>query len=330
MSEVTPAITPPGSDPAPAPSPEPAPAPAPMPEPTPAPAPAPEPAPAEPTDEDEWANALNEVFGAEESDDEPAADPVDEPAADPIEEPAPTDAPAADQADPTEEKTPEQLAREARQAQREYAAEVEAVKEDIRKQMFADAPNQLVDGDGDPINGIEDVMKLINRKTGEPFTEDEAGAWYLAATQRQNQANAEIERQIEAIAEVQIDLKDQADAVNERYGDILKADPDLRNELWQEYSATLVVDPNTGTILKAPVSLERYYDRALKPQVKAAELDAAAARAKAEAEAKAAQEAEAQRQRSLAERSDIYTPTHETPVSKEESEWEEAHKQVFG
>jgi len=70
--------------------------------------------------------------------------------------------------------------------------------------------------------------------------------------------------------------KDQADIIRYEYEELLEANPDLRDELWADYEATLIKDPETGIILRAPISLQKFYTRNLKPYVdKAIELEAA-------------------------------------------------------
>jgi hypothetical protein len=60
-----------------------------------------------------------------------------------------------------EDGPPDTTARDNRLAARQYEQEVATVKQDIRAKMFADVPSELRDRDGDPIRGLEDVMKLI-------------------------------------------------------------------------------------------------------------------------------------------------------------------------
>lgn len=241
---------------------------------------------------------------------------------------------------------PEAAARAARAAARQSAQVVDEIKVDIRKQMFADAPTELKDADGDPIKGIDDVMKLRNPRTGVAFTEEEAGMWLLSAQQQFNQQVASTDKQIEQIADVALTIKDEADSVAYEYGEILKAMPELRDEIWADYQETLQKDAKTGIITKAPISLKKFYDRQLKPYVdKALALedtpavgalpaapgtpapaappaptDPAAAKAAADA-AKAAKRAD---------RSDIYTAGKANVTDPEEDEWAAAATEVFG
>ncbi len=234
------------------------------------------------------------------------------------------EAPAAD-ADP---------ARAARIANREYTEAVQSIKSDVMKTVFADVPEFLQDADGDPIKSIDDVMKLTNPRTGEGFTEEEAGMWLLSAQQQFNEQKAQIEKRADEIAEVNFDLKDQAESINRKYGDFLKSNPELRDEIWTDYMETLVKDEKSGTIIKMPVSLEKYYDRQLKHRVeaetKAAEDVAAAEKATADAKAKADAEAADKKKKARADRSDVFGSQQPENKDPEADEWAEAEKEVFG
>lgn len=309
-----------------------------------------------------WDDAAKEIFPglkstqkAKEEDKKP-----DEPAK-PVEKPAEAKAPAEAEIDPNE--TPEQkkaredaaaaaavedeedgdenaeldsASRDARSVAREAARQVEAIKLDVRKQMFANVPQVLSDADGDPIRGIEDVMRLRNPATGEGFTQEEAGMWLLSAQQKFNQSLASIETQITQIAETNADIKDQADAVSYRYGALLKEMPDLRDDLWAEYEKTLQKDPESGIIVKAPVSLEKFYEVALRPYAtvaQKAEQDEANATKVAD-DAKAAEDAkkaaDAEKASKRADRSDIWGGGKVDEMDDEEAAWAKAAEVVFG
>lgn len=200
--------------------------------------------------------------------------------------------------------------------------------------MFADVPQTLVDADGDPINSIEDVMRLINPRTQEAFTEEEAGSWLLSAQQQFNKQIGELDKRIERIAEVNLDIQDQADAATAKYGEYLKANEEERQAIWAEYEKTLVKDPESGIIVDAPISLEWFYDQLLGPKVKAqAEATAqaqAAAAATAQADAEAKAEADKKKKTERADRSDIFGGQQPDTRSDDDKEWDEAEKAVFG
>lgn len=352
--------------PAPAPSGE-----APLPAaPTPEPA-APTPTPneqAQKTEADEWDEASKEVFPNakpknKEGDDEPAKSKKDgEKTPEGEENPAdkkPDEEPGTgDDTDPkvAGDKDPAAAEREARATARVAAQQVEAVKSDVREKMFANVPRTLQDADGDPINNIEDVMKLINPRTGNNFTDEEAGMWLLSAQQQFNQKTAEMDRTIDSIAELNLDIKDQADSVIAKYGDWLKANPEKRDEIWTAYQQTLVKHPESELILHAPIGLQWFYDQAVGPVVNASKATAPPAvtppapdvppepggksspppadpaQAAADAEAakkKAVRDAEEAKKKKRADRSDIYGGSNMDTRDDDDKEWDEAAEAVF-
>lgn len=238
-----------------------------------------------------------------------------------------------------EDNLPDTSAREARQTVREAQAEVAAVAKDVREKMFKDAPTELKDADGDPIRSIDDVMKLINPTTigskdhpnGRGFTQEEAGIWLLSAQQKFNQGVADMERRITQIAEVNVDLKDQADAVTYKYGELLKADTALRDRVWAEYQKTLVKDPDSGIITGMPVGLEAFYDTLLSPYVKLAEnMENKSAEEKRVAD-EAAKAEEERKKKARADRSDIFGRGNVDDLTDpEDKEWAQAATAVFG
>jgi hypothetical protein len=369
-------VAPAPAAPAPAPAPTPAAAPtAPGTEPAASNQPAPQAAPvrpgtptktpqqlAEDADAAEWAEAEDEIFPGlkstqkkdaknepakpEKTAEEIAAEATNPAGEEPNAEPGAGDDTAA-QGDGTEKNgdksdvstDPEAAARESRAQTRAYAQQLETVKTDVRERMYANVPKTLTDRDGDPIASIEDVMKHDNPLTGEAFTEVEAATWLLAAQQQFNQKIAEIDKHIEKVAEINLDLKDQADSITAKYGDYLKANPELRDKIWAKYNDTLQKDPETETIVNAPVSMVEFYDMILADRVKEAaapvapaapEVPAETQEQKTAREAKEKQDAADAKKRKLAGRSDIYAGQAQDTTSDEDKEWAEAEQNVFG
>lgn len=231
--------------------------------------------------------------------------------------------------------------RESRGTQKELAAQENEMKSDIREQMFGDIPTKLTDADGDPIETIEDVMKLINPNTvtkdnpqGRNFSEEEAASFLLAASQHLAKKQEEVETQVAKIAEVNISLKDQVDIVKEKYGKFLADSKNhkLRDEVLQNYFKTLVRDPDTDIIVDAPVSMEWFYDQALKPHV---EVEAKTSAAEAAAQAKlkeAARVAEENKKLKLrTDREDIFGRGEgRSALDPEDAEWADATKEYYG
>lgn len=228
-----------------------------------------------------------------------------------------------------------QAAREARAIQRDSALETEAMQKDIVETMFKDNDGKLYDADGDEINGFEDVMLLRNPSTGKNFTEDEAAAWFLKATQHVQQERADAIEKAKEYAEVNVNIKDEADTIKEKYGDFL-ADPKnhtLRDEILQDYLDTLITDEASGVVIKAPVSMIRFYDRALKPYVEAqSTINSAEEARKAAEESAAAAKAEADKAKTRNDREDIFArgDSGRDTLTKEEQEWADAEKSYYG
>lgn len=338
-------------------------------------APAPEPAAPTPTPDEqaqqaedaEWDAASKETFPGAKSKNKEKGDEPAEPKKDGEKTPEGKENPddkkpdaeqgAGDEAKPKDEtaKDPAAVEREARATARATAQQVEAVKSDVRAKMFADVPRTLQDADGDPINSIDDVMKLINPRTGNNFTDEEAGMWLLSAQQQFNQKIAEVDRTINDVAELNLDIKDQADSVIAKYGDWLKNNPEKRDEIWTEYQKTLVKHPESELVLHAPVRLEWFYDQTLGPVINAAasappaaappapdaspeasgeapaaQADPAQAAADEEAaKKKAAKDAEEAKKKKRADRSDIYGGSNMDTRDDDTKEWDEAIEATF-
>lgn len=237
------------------------------------------------------------------------------------------------------------IAREARATARQSAENFKTTVSEVRAKMFADMQTELRDADGDPIKSIDDVMKLINPNSrtaeapqGRTFTEEEAGMWLIANQQELNKQIAANEKQIEEIAEVQVTLHDETAYINAKYGPFLKANIELRDGLWEDFEKTLVIDEKSKVITKMPVSLTRFYERALKPYVEAAAKTAETPAVPAPAPAapvdaaKVAADAARVKQQQRADRADIYVPPTDADagLSQDDKEWNEAINLEFG
>lgn len=233
---------------------------------------------------------------------------------------------------------PDTSARDARLAARESAKAIDTVAADVREKMYKDAPTVLQDADGDPIRTVADVMQMINPRTitaeepkGRGFTEEEAGMWLLAAQSKFNQDRATDAKEINRIAEVNVDLKDQADSITYRYGALLKADTALRDRIWAQYDKTLRKDADSGVITDAPVDMVEFYDIALAPYLQAGEAAAKTEADKAAADKAAADAETARKKQEQADRSDIFGGGNiDDNSTDEEKEWASAMETVYG
>lgn len=226
---------------------------------------------------------------------------------------------------PSEEDVTKKAVKEALQeietAKETKQTQIEALKKEVTEALYPEGiDRQLRDSDGDPITGIDDVTKLINPKTGELFTDEEAGAWLLSAQQKLNKDVEEVEKFVEQVAETNATIKEGAERVAEKYGYILSQDEKLRNTLVNAYDKILIKDPKTGVTIKAPMEVEEFFDIALAGKVeeieKARQAEEAEAKRKAEEEAKLAQ----------SDRGDLKPNGKAENIDPEDKEWAQAIK----
>lgn len=334
----------------------------------PAPAPAEPAAPANPTptaeeaDSDEWNDATDELFpgirkASEEKKNEPAkskktAEEIAAEAANPQDkkqdegagtgddtgaegagDKAPGDGAAEAGAADDGKAEPGDQAREARVAERQAAEHMEAVQTDVREKLYPDMPTELSDGDGDPIRTVEDVMTHDDPNTGEPFEREAAELWFLKAKDTFREQSAAAAARVEQVSKVNITLKNEADYINGKFGELLQAKPDLQKRLWAQFEKTLEKDEATGIITKMPVSLEDFYETALEGYVTAPATPAGAPAAPAKTAEELAAEAKAEADRKAKERndrSDIFTGGTKDQPDQEDKEWDEAANNYFG
>lgn len=202
------------------------------------------------------------------------------PEEEPVEEAPAEEAPKEEEPAEEEPKEEEAVAKEpkltrddiknaVKEVESERASYVEEIKHTAKEVLDTFYPQgidrQLRDKDGDPIKGIDDVMNLVDPRTGENFTEEAAGRWLLENQQALNRQIEELEASAERVAEVNVNLKNDAHRVVDKYGDILTKNPDIAAEAKKLYEQTLRKDPKSGITLEAPVDLIGFYDVFLKP-----------------------------------------------------------------
>ena len=280
-------------------------------------------APTKPAEEPKTPDAPAEPTKPAEEPKKPEVDPNETP-----EQKAEREKQEAEAAANKEEELPasDPAARQSRQAQRELAEDRKATIAEIKEKMFPDLTPEILDADGDPVRTVEDVMRLMNPNTNQPFTAEEATIYLFQKSRQVEKEYREKTQQIEEIAETNLSLKDQSENIRDKYGALLKAFPDLRAELWADYSETLVKDEKTGIIIKAPVSLERFYERTLKPWA------AMAAKLQADEDAKVTAKTEQQttHRQIQADRTDVIGSSKTDTMDEEEREWADAAKVVYG
>lgn len=267
----------------------------------------------------EWDEAAKELFpNAKPSETKEEEASEAKPAEEAPKEPAdkPVDAPV------TETPTVPQEPADPRAAHREATQEYETVKSEVKQTVFGHIPTDLKDADGDPINGVEDVMKLMNPDTGVAFTKEEASIWLLQARQDLQDKRAQVEEASHQIAQINLTVHEEANRINKQFAKELEANPDVKKQLWEEYSKTLRFSPDGKVIIEAPVSLAKFYTMALAPYAKMSQVQREAEEAKAKA-------AEIEKKQAQADRSDIFGGGKTDITDPEDKEWAQAAKEHY-
>lgn len=221
------------------------------------------------------------------------------------EEKANREATEAANAEPPKPLTPEDIQAAIRADREETQGRVNnlhAIREDIIKQAYPEGVEQKIyDSNGNVIKTAQDIVDrgLVNERTNEPYTYEEAASFMLEAGRQMQKNMEELNQWAETVAEENINLLEGNQRVMTQWGDVLKAMPKLADELAEEYITTqLQFDETKSYITKMNMSPEAYYARALAPYkelgkalVEKQELEAKQAAA-AEAEQKQNQENE--------------------------------------
>mgnify|MGYP003617091652 CR=1 FL=1 len=217
--------------------------------------------------------------------------------------------------------------RDQRAIQREIEADRKQTLEEVRAKVMKDVPQRLEDSDGEEIRTIEDVMQLKNKKTGKAFTEEEAGAWLLAATKWLNDQRDSKEAEVERLADLQLTIKDEAQSVREKYGELFKNVPGLQQQVWGKYKEKfLVVDNDLEMVTELKMGLEEFYDLQLAPYLAQAE-KIASEESEAAKEKKVEKKVEKERKR--ADRSDVFGGKSDLGKDKEEDDWARVAKEYY-
>ena len=290
---------------------------------------------------DEWADSFEvgsddapetpETPEVEEAPEEPEATPepeAEEEAPEETPEETPEEAPEAEEEVKEEPEAPEvpeekpslssedikKALREVEAEKASYTDEVKSTTKEVLESFYPEGiDRQLRDKDGDPIKSIEDVMERIDPRTGENFTEERAASWLLEEQQKLNKQVEELEASAERVAEVNINLKKDAERVVEKYADVLKNNPKVAEKARALYENTLRKDPKTGITLEAPLDLIEFYDTFLEPYILAAENTPAPEPVVEPEKPKA----------NPNDRADLPTTNGNDNLSKEEREWAE-------
>ena len=236
----------------------------------------------------------------------------------------------AEEAAGKEEKPTEtdRTVRDQRAVQREIEADRKQTLEEVKAKVLKDVPTRLEDSEGEEIRTIEDVMQLKNKKTGKAFTEEEAGAWLLAAQNWLTKNLNEKEAQAEQLADLQLTIKDEAQNVKEKYSELFKNVPGLQQKIWGAYKEKFItIDDTLEMITEVKMGLEEFYDLQLAPYLAQAE-KIAAEETEAQKEKKVEKKVEKEKKR--ADRSDVFGGgKSDLGKDKEEDDWARVAKEYY-
>jgi chemotaxis protein histidine kinase CheA len=178
----------------------------------------------------------------------------------------------------------EQAAREAETSQRTTFAG--QVRNDLKEALKLDSTYTTVSlEDGTPITSVSQLTQVINPETAEPYTREEASQLLLEAQQIVNENIIAYEKRVDELTDLNINFKEESDEVDRRYGDILKAFPDVAKDLLEAYQKTFKVSDDGTYVEEVRVSPLEFYGPALRPFRNATDQIA-----QQQAEAKAAEE----------------------------------------
>lgn len=194
---------------------------------------------------------------------------------------------------------------EVKAAMREYSQEtnqrvekLHSTREEVINKLYPEGIDRnIYDTDGKVIKTAQDIVDrgLINERTQEPYTYEEAASFILEANRKMDENISELQSWAETVAEQNISLVESNDRVLSEWGDILKAMPKLADELASEYISTQLEFDKTGSyITKMNMSPEAYYGRVLAPyrQLGEALAQKQEVEARQQAEAQQAEQAE--------------------------------------
>jgi len=123
--------------------------------------------------------------------------------------------------------------------------------------------DKIYDSNGLVIKTAQDIVDrgLINEKTGEAFTYEEAASFMLDAGKKIAKSVDELNSWAEDVAEKNISLSEGNKRVMERWGDILHVMPKVAKSLSEKYISTQLTWDKTGSyIVNMTTTPEEFYD----------------------------------------------------------------------
>lgn len=129
--------------------------------------------------------------------------------------------------------------------------------------------SNIYDTNGNVIKTAQDIVDrgLVNERTGEPFSYEEAASFMLEAGQKMTKNVEELNNWAEKVAEENINLMEGNKRVMDKWGETLKALPKETVEALAEKYITklLKFDKTNSYITEMAMTPEEFYDTALSP-----------------------------------------------------------------
>lgn len=252
-------------------------------------------------DKGEFFTALEEEFKQDSPDEASQVKPVEEPPVEtpPVEKPAETteekpaedkpvnETPAEGDADKSDEKVKEDPApkfatksdvidamREYNQQTAERTTTLSTARDEVIKVIHPEGIDKnIYDTSGNVIKTAQDIVDrdLLNPKTNEPFTYEQAASWLLESQRQMDENVNELMSYAEGVAEVNISLNESEKDVMAKWGDVLKAMPNVAKELYDNYIKTVEFDKTGSYAVKAPIDPMTFYSMALAPYMQLAD-----------------------------------------------------------
>jgi hypothetical protein len=173
------------------------------------------------------------------------------------------------------------------------------VRSELRESLKLDSTYTTVAlDDGTPISSVEQLTSIINPATDEPYTREEAATLLLDARRIVDDNIKAYESRVDELTDLNVDFKEQADEVEHKFGDILKAFPDVAQDLLKAYQKTFTMSDDGKYVTNVPISPVEFYTPVLSKfriatdQVAQREIEEKAATEKAEQAAKIKEEQE--------------------------------------
>lgn len=189
-----------------------------------------------------------------------------------------------------------------------------------------------VDSDGDKITSPKQVEELVNPKTGELFTPEEARDWYENATKKYENNLAVARQEAVRVASVAANMDKGREAVLKHYGDFIKSNPEIAKKVADAYIRTITIagEGENAYIIDAPIDILEFYNDVMYPQMELAEKRSEEAAAAKAAEEKKQADIKAGKVAREESRDLKVTAPEDAGKGSDESEWDNAFKDYYG